>query len=82
MATKKQGIRKKVKFYNWAVKQGLDLKNFEPENLNFDPPIKPKSSFKKRSQFIKETYNYVFRMREQNFIGTFLNIETLTFVKK
>jgi len=88
----KNAINIDVKSGYWTI-NGKDLKECSIAKKNlFAQFVKMKlvklpipgtqSSFKKRSQFIKETYNYVFKMREQNFIGTFPNIETLTFVKK
>jgi hypothetical protein len=61
MKTPKRNIKAKIKFYLWLVSIGADLKNFDPNNLEIDEIApKQKSSFKKRSQQIKEMYNYKF----------------------
>lgn len=88
----KNAINIDVKYGYWTI-NGKDLKacSIAKKNL-FAQFVKMKlvklpipgtqSSFKKRAAEIKQKFNYVFKMREQNFIGTFPNIETLTFVKK
>ncbi|KFN39023.1 MAG: hypothetical protein JU82_08780 [Sulfuricurvum sp. MLSB] len=58
-------IRAKVKYYNWCVALGIDLRNFDPHRIDFGKLIK-KSSFKNRSQEIKEKYNYKFDKNETN----------------
>jgi len=62
MKIAKRNIKAKIKFYLWLVSIGADLKNFDPANLEIDE-IAPrqKSSFKKRSHYIKEKYNYQFK---------------------
>jgi len=80
---KRTGIKAKIKFYLWLVSIGTDLKNFEPENIEIhEIPARQKSSFKKRSQEIKEKFNYIFKMREQDFLGDYKQLETLTFERK
>lgn len=73
------GIRAKIKFYNWAVKTGIDLKNFEPERLDFEL-AKQKSTFKNRAAEIKDRFNHVFKT--QNPIEGYPNIENLIFEPK
>jgi hypothetical protein len=58
-------IRAKQRFYNHATKLGIDLANLEIENLDFSLPAKPKSSFKKRANEIKEMYNHRFNFRPE-----------------
>lgn len=60
----KTGIRAKIKFYNWAKNKGVDLKNFNPENLCFDVPI-IESSFKNRSAEVKENFNHQFNFKNR-----------------
>jgi hypothetical protein len=45
-------------------------------------PIAEENTFKKRASEIKSKYNYTFKMREQNFLGDYPNLETLTFERK
>ena len=78
---KRTGIRAKQRFYNWAVKHGLDLKNFEPERIEFEG-VNHTGTFKSRAEQIKEKFNHVFKFREQDFIKDYPNIEILQFVKK
>lgn len=64
MKIAKRNIRAKIKFYLWLVSIGADLKNFDPNNLEIDEIApKQKSSFKKRSQYVKENFNYKFQQR-------------------
>lgn len=55
----KSNIKAKIKFYNWAKKIGIDLKNFDPENINFEGENLI-SSFKKRKEEVKQQFNYKF----------------------
>jgi hypothetical protein len=77
--TKQTGIRKKQKFYNWCVKNGLDVSKIEVERINFEAN-KPESSFKKRASEVKATLNYIFKFREQDFLNDFPNVESIDFV--
>jgi len=80
---KRTGIKAKIKFYLWLVSIGTDLKNFEPENIEIHEIAEnTKSSFKKRAAEIKAKFNYSFKIREQNWLGEYPNIETLTFEHK
>jgi hypothetical protein len=45
-------------------------------------PIIRESSFKYRAKEIKSMYNYTFKIREQNWIGEYPNIELITFERK
>lgn len=45
-------------------------------------PIVKESSFKQRPMHIKDTYNYTFKTREQNWVGDYPNIELITFERK
>lgn len=74
-------IRAKQKFYNQAVKFGIDLKDLDVERLDFSAPVKHKSSFKKRANEVKELYNYRFPayVEPRSFDFGLFNIE---FVKK
>lgn len=55
----KSNIKAKIKFYNWAKKIGVDLKNFDPENINFEgQDLIP--SFKKRKEEVKQQFNHKF----------------------
>jgi len=83
--TKNTGIRAKVKFYLWLVSIGADLKNFEPENIQIhEIPAKTKSSFKNRSNEVKEKYNHRFKLDHlnDNFLAGFPNIHSITFERK
>jgi hypothetical protein len=44
-------------------------------------PIVSESSFKYKAKEVKERLNYSFKMREQDFIGNYPNIESLEFIK-
>jgi len=79
---KRTGIKAKIKFYLWLVSIGTDLKNFEPENIEIHEIATHKSSFKKRAAEIKAKFNHHFKIREQNWLGEYPNIETLTFERK
>jgi len=80
---KRTGIKAKIKFYLWLVSIGTDLKNFEPENIEIHEIAEnTKSSFKKRSAEIKSKFNYIFKMREQDFLGDYKQLENLTFERK
>jgi len=81
--TKRTGIKAKVKFYLWLVSIGADLKNFDPENIEIhELAPKQKSSFKNRASEVKEKFNYIFKMREQDFMQDYPNLENLTFNRK
>lgn len=76
-------ITAKIKFYFWLVSIGADVKDFESSKIEIHQlPAKRKSSFKKRATEIKEKYNYNFKFREQDWIGSYPNIESLTFNRK
>jgi len=45
-------------------------------------PITEENSFKQRANEIKAKFNYSFKIREQNWLGEYPNIETLTFERK
>jgi hypothetical protein len=77
-------IKAKIKFYLWLVSIGCDVRDFDPSNLQIhEIPPKQKSSFKKRSQEIKQKYNHIFAIkREENFLESYPNIENLTFNRK
>jgi len=76
-------IKSKIKFYLWLVSIGVDVKNFDPANLQIhEIPSRQKSSFKKRAAEIKAKFNHQFKMREQDFLGDYPNIESLTFERK
>jgi hypothetical protein len=77
-------IKAKIKFYLWLVSIGSDLRYFDPSNLQIhEIPPKQKSSFKKRSQEIKQKYNHVFATKkEENFLSEYPNIESITFNRK
>lgn len=76
-------IKAKIKFYLWLVSIGTDLKNFDPGNLQIhEIPPRQKSSFKKRAAEIKQKYNHVFKMREQDLFKDYLSIENLIFNRK
>jgi len=79
---KRTGIKAKIKFYLWLVSIGTDLKNFEPENIEIHEIATHKSSFKQRANEIKAKFNYSFKIREQNWLGEYPNIESLTFERK
>lgn len=53
------GIRAKIKFYYWCKSIGIDLKDFDPMNIDFSGPLKV-SSFKKNPEATKAKYNHVF----------------------
>lgn len=59
---KTTGIRQKQRFYNVAVGWGVDLKNFDPDRINFES-AKPKSTFKSRAQQIKQMFNHEFNFK-------------------
>jgi hypothetical protein len=44
-------------------------------------PIVFESSFKYNAKEVKERLNYSFKMREQDFIGNYPNIESVQFIK-
>lgn len=44
-------------------------------------PIVSESSFKHKANEVKERFNYTFKMREQDFIGNYPNIESVQFIK-
>ena len=48
------------KVYNWMAKQGIDLKDFEPSNYQIEPKPKQISSFKKRAEQVKDSFNHKF----------------------
>lgn len=77
------GIREKQRFYNRAVVLGIDLATFNPDNIDFSGKTH-KSSFKKRSQYIKELHNYKFNFknRDEDYFLNFPNIESVTFERK
>jgi len=75
----KTGIRRKQKFYKWCVKNGLDVSNIEVERINFEGN-KPKSSFKQRAKEVKETFNHIFKFREQDFLNDFPNVDSVEFI--
>lgn len=80
---KRTGIKAKVKFYLWLVSIGADLKDFDPENMEIhEIPPKQKSSFKGRAEQIKAEHNYIFKMREQDFLQGHPDLSTLTFNRK
>lgn len=80
---KRTGIKAKVKFYLWLVSIGADLKNFDPENMEIhEIPPKQKSSFKARAKQVKAEHNYIFKMREQDFLQGHPDLSTLTFNSK
>jgi len=68
-------IRKKQQFYKVAVSLGIDLSNLDVAKLDFNTPAKPKSSFKRRANEIKEKYNHSFL-----FPFRYPNIESVEFV--
>lgn len=74
------GIRAKQRFYATACNWGLDLKDFDPHSINFEG-TKPKSSFKKRSQFVKANFNYRFGEKRE-ILEKFPDISTIEFVRK
>ena len=81
--TKRTGIKAKVKFYLWLVSIGADLKNFDPENIEIhELAEKKKSSFKANPQETKKRFNHIFKMREQDFIQDYPNLDNLTFNRK
>jgi len=79
---KRTGIKAKIKFYLWLVSIGTDLKNFEPENIEIHEIATHKSSFKQRANEIKAKFNHHFKMREQDFLGDYKQLENLTFERK
>ena len=80
---KPANIKAKTKFYFWLMSIGADLQSFDPANLQIhEIPPRQKSSFKKRAAEIKAKFNYNFKMREQDFIADFPNLENLTFNRK
>ena len=83
MKIARHNIKAKLKFYLWLVSNGCDVKNFDPANLQIhEIPPRQKSSFKKRSQYIKETYNHKFVFpKEKQRILNIINSE-LNFVPK
>ena len=48
------------KVYNWMVVKGIDLKDFEPSNYQIEPKAKQRSSFKKRAEQVKDSFNHKF----------------------
>lgn len=52
-----------IKFYNYCVSIGMDLKHFDPNNIIFEETRKKVSSFKKNPAETKAKYNYVFAPR-------------------
>lgn len=81
----KTGIKAKVKFYNWAKKRGIDLKNFDPENINFEGKLLIRS-FKQKAEEVKQKYNYKFanlnKQISNDLVEKHPNIETLIFERK
>jgi hypothetical protein len=75
MKKDKKEIRLKMKFYNWAVKNGLDLKNLEVENLDFEVSTIEKSNLKSRSKEIKEKYNHRFNFPVESTFKGFATLE-------
>ncbi len=66
MATrKKPGIKAKIKFYNFCVAIGIDLRYFDPHSIEFEP-TKRVFSFYKDKQGTKDKYNYIFPDRVYN----------------
>ena len=45
-------------------------------------PISQESSFKNRKEEVKQKHNYTFKIKEQDFLNGFPNIELLTFEPK
>jgi len=45
-------------------------------------PIAEENSFKQRAKEVKAKFNHHFKMREQDFLGDYPNIEKLTFERK
>ena len=60
-------IKNLKKFYKFCKKNGLNLANINFENLDFETPKNLESSFKNRSNEIKNQFNHIFRLpQEQN----------------
>jgi len=77
----KSNIKAKIKFYNWAKKIGIDLKNFDPENINFEgQDLIP--SFKKRKDEVKQQFNYKFANLQDDNLQNYPNINNLIFERK
>ena len=75
------GIKAKKKFYKFCVKSGIDLKNFDPERINFE--AKPLTrSFKQRANEIKQKYNYKFTNLQRESFENQPNINNLIFERK
>ena len=78
-----RNIKAKIKFYLWLVSIGTDLKNFDPAIIEIhELTPKQKSSFKSRAKEVKERFNYTFKMREQDFMQDYPNLDNLTFNRK
>jgi hypothetical protein len=45
-------------------------------------PVTEESSFKNRGNEIKEKFNYSFKMKEQDFLGDYKELDKLVFVEK
>ena len=69
-------IRATQRFYNKCVTWGIDLSGFEPNNYRFDLP-KPKGTFKRRANQIKDIYNHKF-----NSLHNYPNIDIIIFEPK
>ena len=59
-ARKKPNIKAKIKFYNFCVARGIDLRFFDPHSITVFEPVKRLFSFYKDKQGTKEKYNYRF----------------------
>jgi len=77
----KANIKAKIKFYNWAKKLGIDLKNFDPENINFEEQ-NVNHSFKKRKEEVKQRFNYKFANLQDDSLQNYPNIQNLIFEPK
>lgn len=77
----KSTIKAKIKFYNWAKNRGVDLKNFDPEKINFDGKSQT-SSFKDKPDEVKRLHNYKFANLHDDNLENYPYIERLIFERK
>ena len=78
---KTTGIRKMVRFYNFCVEKGIDLKHFDPMRIDFEP-TKRVFSFYKNPKLTKEKHNYRFSKTQKTDFHNFPNIESIIFEAK
>jgi len=79
-AKKVTDIQQKVIFYDFCVKNGIDLKDFQPEKIDFEES-KLIHTFQFRKEEVKK-WNYCFKNLHQDYLQNFPNLQSITFEPK